>query len=137
MVTMYETRTIRVPEIYPEHQEYWDAAASGTLLLKKCNDCQQYHYYPRTFCPHCMSENVEWQEAKGTGVVYTYSVMRHGVPYAIAFIELDEGIRMMTNIVDCDLDTIHIGQKVQVVFKQSGEEQNVGPFVACFTPINV
>ncbi|SDH47660.1 hypothetical protein SAMN04487975_10532 [Planococcus glaciei] len=135
MATTYETRKMAVPEVHPEHKEYWEAAALGTLLIKQCDSCGEAHYYPRVLCPHCMSDNTKWNEAKGTGTIYTYSVMRKGTPYAIAFVELDEGLRMMTNIVDCDLDTIHIGQKVKVAFKQSGDQDNPGPFVPCFTPI--
>lgn len=136
MVTMNAQRTMTVPEIYPEHEVFWEAAANGTLLLKKCTECQEVHYYPRSFCPHCYSEQVEWLEALGKGTIYTYSVMRVGAPYAIAFVELEEGIRMMTNIVDCDLDTIYIGQPVQVIFKQTGSEDAKAPYVACFTPID-
>jgi uncharacterized protein len=135
MVTMYQSRTMAIPEIHPEHKEYWDAAAEGTLLIKHCNSCGEYHYYPRVLCPHCMSDNTTWIEAKGTGSIYTYSVMRRGVPYAIAFVELDEGPKMMTNLVDCDLGMVHINQRVKVVFKQSGDQDNAGPFVACFTPV--
>ncbi|MFJ5771105.1 Zn-ribbon domain-containing OB-fold protein [Psychrobacillus sp. NPDC093180] len=135
MVTTYQSRTMAIPEIHPEHKEYWDAAAEGKLLIKHCDSCGDYHYYPRVLCPNCMSDNTTWIEAKGTGSIYTYSVMRRGVPYAIAFVELDEGPKMMTNIVDCDLDKVHIDQKVTVVFKQSGDLDNAGPFVACFTPV--
>lgn len=134
MVTMNAERTMTVPEVYPEHEHFWQAAEKGTLLLKQCNDCNEVHYYPRAFCPSCYSEQVEWIEASGKGTIYTYSVMRVGTPYAIAFVELEEGIRIMTNIVDCDLDTLTIGQPVQVTFKQTGSEDAKGPFVACFTP---
>lgn len=135
MGTMYEARMMTIPEVHPEHKEYWDAAAQGQLQIKKCEDCGEFHYYPRVICPHCQSGKTSWHEAKGTGRIYTYSVMRHGKPYAIAFVELDEGPRMMTNIVDCDLDEIYINQKVKAVFKQSGDQDNPGPFIACFTPI--
>ena len=134
MVTMYEARKMTIPELHPEHQAYWDAASEGKLLLKRCTQCDEIHYYPRVLCPYCMSEKIEWIEAMGKGEIYTYSVMRHGTPYAIAFVELEEGVRMMTNIVDCDLDSVHIGQKVYVVFKESGDEEQSGAFVPCFTP---
>jgi len=135
MATMYQDKKLTVPEIHPDHKEYWDAAAEGKLLIKYCDSCGEYHYYPRALCPHCMSDNTTWQEAKGTGSIYTYSVMRRGTPYAIAFVTLDEGLSMMTNIVDCDLDMVRIGQRVKVVFKQSGDSDNPGPFIPCFTPI--
>jgi uncharacterized OB-fold protein len=90
-------------------------------MLKKCNACGEHHHYPRALCPFCFSEKVEWVQAKGTGEIYTYSVTRRGgpTPYCIAYVTLDEGVNMMTNIVDCDLDTIKVGQKVQVAFKQT------------------
>lgn len=135
MVALYESRKMAIPETHPEHKEYWKAAAEGKLLIKQCGSCGEYHYYPRVLCPYCMSDKTTWKEAKGTGSIYTYSVMRKGIPYAIAFVELDEGPRMMTNIVDCDLDTVHIDQRVKVVFKQSGDQDNTAPFVPCFTPI--
>ncbi len=135
MGTIYQQRKMSIPEIHPEHKEYWDAAAEGKLLIKKCDSCGEYHYYPRILCPFCMSDKTNWIEAKGTGRIYTYSVMRRGVPYAIAFVSLDEGPKMMTNIVDCDLDTLGINQRVKVVFKQSGDQDNPGPFISCFTPI--
>lgn len=135
MATIYETRTMAVPEVYPEHKEYWDAAAEGKLLLKRCDSCGELHYYPRMLCPFCKSEKTSWTEACGTGRIYTYSVMRQAVPYAIAFVELDEGPRMMTNIVDCDLDTVYINQRVMAVFKPSGNPDQPGPCIPCFTPV--
>lgn len=131
---MYEERVMTAPEVYPEHEAYWEAASNGELLIKHCASCGEHHYYPRVFCPHCHSEQVEWVKAAGTGRIYTYTVMRVGKPYAMAFVELDEGPRLMTNIVDCDFDTLHIGQQVQVVFKESGTVEAKGAFVACFTP---
>ena len=90
------------------------------------------HYYPRALCPFCLSDKVSWQEAKGTGTIYTYSVTRRGgpVPYCIAYVKLDEGVSMMTNIVDCDLDTVRCDQKVKVVFKKS----EGGVSIPMFTP---
>ena len=135
MVTMYETRKMAIPEIYPEHDAYWKSANEGRLIIKKCADCKEYHHYPRLLCPFCHSDRTFWVDVNGTGKIYTYSVMRKGTPYAIAFVELDEGPRIMTNIVDCDLDDIHINQRVQLVFKQSGDKENRGAFVPCFSPI--
>ena len=135
MAAQYECRKLAIPEVQPEHKRYWEAASEGKLLIKQCSSCDEYHYYPREHCPLCKSDKTVWKEAKGTGSIYTYSVMRKGVPYAIAFVTLDEGPQMMTNIVDCNLDDIHINQRVKVIFKQSGDENNPGPFVPCFAPI--
>ena len=84
-------------------------------------------------CPFCHSMNTEWREASGQGTIYTYSVTRQSgpVPYVIAYVTLDEGPSMMTNIVDCDLDTVRIAQKVTVVFKTT----DGGPPVPMFKPV--
>jgi uncharacterized OB-fold protein len=125
-------RKIPAPAINPENKPYFEAANAGRLLVKKCGACSEYHHYPRAICPHCFSDKTEWTEAKGTGTVYTCSVLRRGVPepYCIAYVTLDEGVSMMTNIVDCDLDAVKIGMKVKVVFKDS----DGGAKVPMFTP---
>ena len=125
-------RTIPAPEANPETKPFWDAAAEGKLLIKRCRACGEAHYYPRALCPHCFSAETAWQEARGEGTIYSYSVVRRGapVPYAIAYVTLAEGVTMMTNIVDCDLDAVRIGQRVRVVFKPS----EGGPPVPMFTP---
>ena len=99
----------------PETREFWSALANNKFLLRGCRSCGQAHWYPRAICPFCASPETEWREASGRGVVYSYSIMRRAKqPYAIAFVTLAEGPTMMTNIVDCDFDGIHIGQEVQV-----------------------
>jgi len=126
-----QQRKIAAPPINPETQRFWDAAGQGKLLYKKCAACGEPHFYPRPHCPFCFSDKVEWQEASGRGTIYTYSVMRRAPgPYAIAYVTLAEGPTMMTNIVDCDLDGITIGQPVRLVFKAS----EGGPQVPMFTP---
>ena len=121
MATPYQERKIRDPALNPGDQPYFDGAAAGKLMLKKCNDCGKTHHYPRALCPHCFSDKVEWVAAKGTGEIYTYSVTRRGgpVPYCIAYVTLDEGPKMMTNIVNSDMDNIKVGMKVKVCFQKS------------------
>ena len=121
MATQYQERKMRDPALNPGDQPYFDAAAEGKLMLKKCADCGQHHHYPRALCPFCMSDRVQWVQAKGTGEIYTFSVSRRAGPvvYCIAYVTLDEGVKMMTNIVDCDLDSIRVGQKVKVAFKKT------------------
>ena len=103
------------------------------MLVKYCHSCKEFHHYPRSICPHCFSDQTEWRDAKGTGTVYTCSVLRRGVPepYCIAYVTLAEGVSMLTNIVDCDLDTVKIGMPVRVVFKPT----DGGPPVPMFTPV--
>lgn len=126
-----EPRTIPAPQATPETQPFWEAATTGALLVKKCASCAQVHHYPRALCPFCFSQATQWLPASGRGTIYSYSVMRRvPVPYAIAYVTLEEGVTMMTNIVDCDLDSIRIGQRVKVVFKPT----EGGPPVPMFTP---
>ena len=131
MPTPYQSREMTPPKPNPGDEPYFAAAAEGKLLLKRCTDCGRFHFYPRALCPFCFSECLEWTQAKGIGEIYSYSVTRGGVPvpYAIAYVSLDEGVRMLTNLVDCDLDTLHIGQRVRVVFKATSD----GTMVPCFT----
>jgi len=124
-------RTIPAPQPTVENQAYFDAASQGKLLVKKCTACGQSHHYPRALCPFCGSDRTEWTQASGRGTIYSYSVMRRASPpYAIAYVTLAEGPTMMTNIVDCDLDQLRVGQAVAVVFKPS----DGGPAVPMFTP---
>jgi len=119
MATAYQERKMRDTAMNPGDQEYFDAAAAGKLMLKKCADCGEHHHFPRALCPFCFSDKVQWVQAKGTGEIYSYSVSRRAGPivYCIAYVKLDEGVTMLTNIVDCDLDTVKVGQKVKVAFK--------------------
>ena len=114
-----------------ENQPYWDAAAQGRLMVKFCAACGQNHFYPRALCPHCLSPATEWRVSGGAGTVYSFSVMRRvPQPYAIAYVTLDEGVTMMTNIVDCDFDALAIGQRVKVAFRPS----EGGAMIPVFVP---
>ena len=124
-------RTIPAPPMNPEVQPFFDAAKQGKLLVKRCTACNEFHHYPRAICPFCGSDRTEWKEASGRGVIYSWSVLRRvPQPYALAYVTLAEGPTMMTNIVDCDLDKIRIGQNVKVVFKPT----DGGPPVPTYTP---
>jgi uncharacterized OB-fold protein len=127
-----QERKIQAPQPNAETAAFWQAAEEGKLMIGKCNACAKVHYYPRTICPFCFSDKAELQQASGNGTIYTYSVMRRApIPYAIAYVTLSEGPTMMTNIVDCDLDNIRIGQPVRLVLKPS----DGGPPVPMFTPV--
>ncbi len=130
MATPYQDRKIPAPQLNEGDAPYFEAAAQGKLLVKYCNDCKQYHHYPRALCPFCFSDKTEWKEARGTATVYSFSIARASgpVPYAIAYVTLDEGPSMMTNIVECDLDTIRCGQKVKVTFKPTEGGRSIPMF---------
>lgn len=124
-------RKIPSPASNPETQPFWDAAAKGAFIVRKCTVCGRVHWYPRAICPFCFSNKTEWQPATGRGRIYSYSVMRRAPePYAIAYVKLEEGATMLTNIVDCDFKALKVGLEVKVVFKPSED----GPPVPMFTP---
>ena len=125
-------RKVPVPAINVESKPFWDATAQGRLLVKRCRACRQVHWYPRSKCPFCHSLDTAWEDSPGTGVIYSFSVMRRvDPPYAFAYVTLDEGVTLITNIVDCDLDALAIGQRVKVVFRDTGE----GCAIPYFTPV--
>ena len=120
------------PFVQPEVKVFWDATAEGKLLLPKCNDCSTLIWFPRPVCPSCGSFSVDWStEASGKGTIYSFTVNRRGagdlpeyrepVPYVLAYVELAEGPRIMTNIVECDPDSVKIGQAVELVWHDTGE----------------
>lgn len=115
------TRPERVyadPTVTLESRPYWEGTLRGELLLKSCNACGRVHFYPRTYCPHCLSPETVWQRASGRGQVYSWSAMRRAeIPYILAYVTLEEGVTMLTNLVDCDPGEVAIGQQVEVVFR--------------------
>lgn len=116
---------------HPELQAFWAAAENGELLLRSCNRCRRPHWYPRMFCPFCHSPDLRWTPASGEGRVHSFSVMRRAAtPYVLAYVELAEGVVLLSNLVDCDVDGVHIDQAVRLVLRRSSE----GRMVPFFTP---
>lgn len=125
------------PRVTPETERFWEATKDEKLLVRRCDDCGEYHHYPRSRCPFCFSANVEWTEAYGDGEVYTYTVTHQNsepydeaTPYVLAYVELAEGPRMMTNVVGVEPDDVYVGQDVSVVF----DETKDGYALPRFTP---
>lgn len=133
MPTPFIDGPLTAPAQTPENTPFWSAAREHKLLVRFCSSCDQPHWYPRALCPYCMGET-DWREASGCGTIYSFSVTRKAGPQAfcIAYVTLDEGTTMMTNIVDCDLDQVRIGQRVEVVFKPTEEG---APPVPMFKPV--
>ena len=124
------TRKISAPTPSPETQAFWDAAAQGRFLIRRCTACGRAHWYPRPICPFCFSAATEWVEASGRGKIYAYSVMRRAPePYVIAYVTLAEGPTMLTSLVECDFDALAIGQAVRLTWSAS----EGGPPVPTFT----
>lgn len=116
-----------VPEVQPETAAFWAATARGELLLQRCGECASVIYYPRVICPKCHSTVLSNEVAAGRGTLYSFTLTTRGIleykdcgPYVLAFVELDEGPKMLTNIVEADPATLYIGQPVEVVFHDTG-----------------
>jgi uncharacterized OB-fold protein len=131
MATMASERVPQAPQESPDNKAFWDAARAGRLLVARCNDTGRFFMYPRRVSPFTLSGNVEMVEARGTGEIYSYSIARGKEPFCVAYVKLDEGPIMLSNIVDADLDALACGQRVRVVFKAS---ENGGAPVPMFTP---
>ena len=119
---------VRKIEVTSETQPFWDATAQGRLVLARCDSCSEVIWYPRAYCPACHTNSVSWFDATGNGTIYSFSITRKGAgawansgPYVIAYVELEEGPRILTNIVGCSVDDVRVGMEVQVVFDDTGE----------------
>lgn len=114
-----------IPTVQPWTEEFWRATKKHKLLIQECQTCSSLIFYPRKYCPQCWSADLGWREASGKAKVYTFAVMRDQVepkfmpdlPYVLAMVDLDEGIRMMTRIVECDPAVVEIGLDVDVTFQ--------------------
>jgi uncharacterized OB-fold protein len=116
------------PRVNTDTEEFWAATAEGRLLLRRCSSCGKAMWYPRPICPSCHSVETIWEEASGLGRIYSFTIVRRpsgayaGVdPYVLAYVELAEGPRMLTNIVDCDPMSVTVDQEVEVVFHKTAE----------------
>jgi uncharacterized OB-fold protein len=133
---MPDPRHLPAPRANSETQRFWDAARERRLLYGHCNTCQQSHYYPRAICPHCFADGTQWRQASGQGTIYSFSLMHRSAtgPYIIAYVELAEGPRLLTNIVDIDFERIRIGSPVNLVWKDTeGEGSPPLPFFTLTT----
>ena len=103
-----------LPRPTPETKPYWDGLRQHRLMIQRCRDCKKAYFYPRPMCPHCSSRDTEWFQASGRGKLYSF-VINHRPPpwmgkdpYVLAVVELDEGPRMMTNLVGVAPDPARI-----------------------------
>lgn len=125
-----------VPIPNADSQGYWQAAAEGRLTLRKCNDCGALHFMPRFLCPECWSEDIAQIDASGRATVHSFSIIRrasdpafaHLCPYVVALVDLEEGPRMMCNILGDDALQVQIGDAVSVLFEDRGEGAKLPQF---------
>ncbi|MBT2505419.1 Zn-ribbon domain-containing OB-fold protein [Streptomyces sp. ISL-98] len=140
---MSGTSGAATPGIDAFTRPYWEAAAQGRLLVRRCGACGEAHHYPREFCPRCWSDDVEWEQATGRATLYTWSVVHRNdlppfgarTPYTAAVVDLAEGPRMMTEIVDCAEGELRIGMELEVAFREGGDAvETDGCAVPVFRP---
>ena len=125
-----------VPIVNPWAKPFWDAAREEKLILQKCQDCDKHIFYPRIACPHCFSDKVEWVEASGKGTVYSYTVVTNNapsafiqdMPFVIAIVKLEEGVQMLSNIINCNPDDVECDMPVEVTFEKLDDEFTLPKF---------
>ena len=125
-----------LPTMSGETKPYWDNCRRGRLLIQKCDSCGEYQFYPRGICANCWSNDIQWITSSGKGTVWTFTVtyqngtpgFAEDVPYVLALVELEEGVRMFTNIVECDPRSVTIGMPVEVTFIQATNQISVQYF---------
>ncbi|MFG1945500.1 Zn-ribbon domain-containing OB-fold protein [Nonomuraea sp. NPDC048826] len=117
-----------VPRPTPDTQPFWDGTAAGELRIQRCRACERHYFYPRPSCPHCGSGAVEWVRASGRATLYSYVINHRPAPgfdgpYAIAVVELEEGVRMMTNLVGVapEPENLVLDMPLRVTFEERGE----------------
>ena len=135
---MAETKPYRkpLPRVDEESRGFWEAAARHELCFQHCRGCGTKRFYPRALCTVCLSSATEWVRASGRGRIYSFTVthqnqapgFREELPYVLAIVELDEGIRMMTNIVGCAPDGVRVGMAVEVAFEDVTAEITLPKF---------
>jgi hypothetical protein len=125
-----------LPEITPESRPFWEACRRHELLIQRCRACGTAQYYPRGVCAHCWSADLAWEPSRGRGTVYTYTVTHRSqaagfkdeLPYVLAWVELAEGLQVLTNLVECDPGHVAIGMPVEVTFEDVTPELSIPRF---------
>lgn len=125
-----------LPEVTPESRPFWEGCRRHELLVQRCRQCGERQHYPRGVCARCWSPDLEWRRSSGRGRIYTFTVVhrtqargfKDELPYVLAWVELDEGVQVLTNIVGADPGALGIGAAVQVVFEDVNEALSIPRF---------
>lgn len=128
-----------LPEVTPLTQPFWHEAARGKLVMQRCDDCHSWVWCPRPACVECGSEKLQWMPLSGRGRVFAFTVIREvvgralrgfakDIPYVTAWIDLDEGPRICSNIIQCPIEKVAIGMPVEVVFEDAGDRISLPKF---------
>ncbi len=113
-----------LPVPTPTSRPFWDGLAAGKVLLQQCSDCQGWVFYPRSRCSHCLSDRLAWREVSGRGTLYTFTIARAAtsphfadeVPQRLAVVQLEQGVRLTTTLVNVAETDIRIGMQVKPYF---------------------
>ncbi len=131
---------LKAPHADATTQPFWDAAREDRLVMPRCTECGTFRLPPSPYCFACRHQETEWVELPGTGVVYSFTVVRHPLhpgladacPYATGVVEVDgtqgAGARMLVNFIECDVDTLAIGERVEIVWEHLDDEMSVPRF---------
>jgi len=125
-----------LPVVQPWARPFWDATREGRLVLQYCPSCRVHVHYPRIACPHCGGDGMEWRRATGRGTLYSYTVVVNNapsafvadMPYVVAIVHLEEGVRMLSNVVGCDPAGLRCDMAVEVVFERLNDEFTLPKF---------
>jgi uncharacterized OB-fold protein len=126
------------PAVTDETAAFWDATRQRVLVLPWCSTCGRVHWFPRAVCPGCLGPELEWRPSTGDGTVHAVSVHhRPGMgrtaddcPYAVALVDLPEGVRILAEVVDCEPDDIAVGDPVRLAWRPLDDGRNL----IAFTP---
>jgi uncharacterized OB-fold protein len=124
------------PIIDDDSREYWESAHRHELRFQRCDDCATPRFPPRAFCPNCLSTNATWTEASGRGQLFSWVIAHHPVhpalvdkvPYVIALVELEEGIRMVTNLIDCPIESVSVDMPLVLDWQDVSNELSIPQF---------
>ena len=122
-----------LPGITSLTRPFWEAAKGGTLTVQRCAACGAFVWCPRPRCTECGADRLEWTPVSGRGTVYSFTVIRQitqrsgdgfagEIPYVVAWIDLEEGPRLCSNVVGCPADAVAIGMAVEVIFEEGGKD---------------
>ena len=134
--TTTKSWTRSLPSVSPETRPFWDACREHRLVIQRCRNCGKYQTYYRAFCCHCWSRDVDDETVDGTGIVWAYTVAYQNktpgwedfVPYVLAAVELKEGVKLMTNILNVPPEEVRIGMPVKVTFVDATGEISIPYF---------
>ena len=125
-----------LPRLDEENRWFWEACARHELYLQRCTACGTVRYYPRALCPKCLSSQTTYLRSSGRGTVYSFTVthqnqaagFRDELPYVMAYVQLDEGPRVLSNVIKVPVEQMNIGLRVEVVFEDIDEGMAIPKF---------